>query len=149
MEKKINRCRSYFDCLEAEPSAVDCHVEKIKQSHLDYNERGRVVVVEDPDFDLQALIQSYSDDGDIVSQIQRLARGDVSVSVRDPASLMYGDVSTAPDNPVEQAEWLAAAPSSSADAASALGGPSSPATSDASPDAAKAEAPSDDHKEAQ
>ena len=111
MEKTLQknnpvRFRSFLDVAYSDVPSVDCHVEKVHQEHLEYNERGQVVKVVDPDFDLYSLIQSYAADGDVVSNIQRLARGDVSVNCVNPDSLVYGDTSSMPDNPVDMVDWL-------------------------------------------
>lgn len=115
MEKssKPIKAVSFMDVLGKDVPATDCHLEKVHQEHLEYDEHGLVKKVVDPDFDLQALIQSYAADGDVVDNIKRLARGDISVNHVDPSTLVYGDVSTAPDDPNGQIDWLAdgAAPS--------------------------------------
>lgn len=116
MEKlsKPIKAVSFIDVLGKDVPATDCHVEKVHQEHLEYDEHGLVIKVVDPDFDLQALIQSYAADGDVVDNLKRLARGDISVNHVDPSTLFYGDISTAPDDPNGQIDWLAdgAAPSS-------------------------------------
>lgn len=115
MEKSLKPIKavSFMDVLGKDVPATDCHVEKIHQEHLDYDEHGLVKKVVDPDFNLYALIQSYAADGDVVDNIKRLARGDVSVNHVDPSTLVYGDISAAPDDPNGQIDWLldGAAPS--------------------------------------
>lgn len=108
MEKssKPIKAVSFMDVLGKDVPAIDCHVEKVHQEHLEYDSHGLVKKVVDPDFDLQKLIQSYAADGDVVDNIKRLARGDISVNHVDPSSLVYGDVSTAPDDPNGQIDWL-------------------------------------------
>ena len=139
------RFRSFLDVAYSDVPSVDCHVEKVHQEHLEYNECGQVVKVVDPDFDLYALIQSYAADGDVISNIQRLARGDVSVHCVNPDSLIYGDSSSIPDNPVEMVDWLksqavkAAAVSSSAPSAAVSSSAPSAASSSGSSAAAENE----------
>lgn len=139
MEKTLQknnpvRFRSFLDVVYSDVPSVDCHVEKVHQEHLEYNERGQVVKVVDPDFDLYSLIQSYAADGDVVSNIQRLARGDVSVNCVNPDSLVYGDTSSMPDNPVDMVDWLKG---QAAQAASVS--PSAPAAASSSGSAAENE----------
>ena len=67
--KKI-RFNSFFDPIHVEPEDQSSHF--VHQYHLDYNESGKVIVVDDGNFDMFQLIQSYKDRSEYSNQIKEL-----------------------------------------------------------------------------
>lgn len=69
-EAKKIRFSSFFDPVAVKPEDQSSHF--VHQKHLDYDEKGKVVVVDDGQFDMYQLVQSFKNRADYKNQIKEL-----------------------------------------------------------------------------
>lgn len=92
-EQKPRFYRLYVDKPEAKDNP-EFYSHTIKNGHLAYDETGKVIPVDDGDFDLWQLIQSDKDSATLQAQIKQMALNGQTMAL----GVNYADVSDIPDN---------------------------------------------------
>lgn len=92
-EQKPRFYRLYVDKPEAKDNPA-FYSHTIKNGHLGYDETGKVIPVDDGDFDLWQLIQSDKDSATLQAQIKQMALNGQTMAL----GVNYADVSDIPDN---------------------------------------------------
>lgn len=86
MSNKKQIFNSFFNPIKVDPK--DCSEKYVSANELGYNEKGQVVIIEKPAYNLYEEIQSYKDDCLLSEQLKRIANG-----LQDPLQENYQDVS--------------------------------------------------------